>query len=63
MADQDGIPLSVRLEALIDRFGINELLSTLAAICWRKAAEAVDAEKDPGQWSKLAVRLGVVTEA
>jgi hypothetical protein len=60
MADRDRIP--PLLEALIDRYGINELLSALLAICWGRAAKAMEEGQDPSRWSELAVKLGATTE-
>jgi hypothetical protein len=50
------------LEVLMDRFGIRELLHTLVAVCWRRAAIAMEEGRDPNQWSELAVKLETVIE-
>jgi hypothetical protein len=60
MGELNSIQLSGKLEALIDNYGINELLSALLSVCWGKAARATEEGQDPGQWSELAVRLGAV---
>ena len=62
MADGAGCSLSVKLEALIDRYSIKELLYALISICWGRAAKATEKGQDPGQWSELAVRLGTAIE-
>jgi hypothetical protein len=54
--------LEALLQALVDRYGIKELLSALLTVCWGNAAKAVEEGQDPSQWSKLAVKLGLVIE-
>jgi hypothetical protein len=60
MADRNGP--SIKLETLIDNYGIKELLYVLLAICWGRAAKAAEEGQDPSQWSQLAVKLGAVIE-
>jgi hypothetical protein len=60
MGDRNHI--SQVLEVLIDRFGIRELLYALAAICWRRAADAMEEGRDHNEWSELAVKLETVIE-
>jgi hypothetical protein len=64
MVEPNPIPLKVRLEALIealiDHYGINELLSALMAVCWDKAAKAAEEAQDHSEWSKLALKLGAI---
>jgi hypothetical protein len=54
------IPLSVKLEALADNYGISEILSALLAICLTRAAAEATEGRDPGQWSEMAVKLSTV---
>jgi hypothetical protein len=58
MIEGTGYSLSVKLEALIDSYGIKELLHAVISICWGRAAKATEKGQDPSQWSELAVRLG-----
>jgi hypothetical protein len=60
MAEEKVISLSLKLEAMIDDYGIKELLYVLLAVCWSKAAQATTDGQDSSQWSELAVRLGAV---
>ena len=52
--------LEAPIEALVDSHGINELLSALIAVCWGKAAKAMEEGQDHSEWSTLAVKLGAV---
>jgi hypothetical protein len=61
MAEENGISLSLKLEALIDDCGIKELLHAIHSVCWGRAAKATEEGQDPSQWSELAVKLGVST--
>jgi hypothetical protein len=60
MAEEKVLSLSLKLEALIDNYGIKELLFVLLAVCWGKAAKAAEEGSDPMEWSELAVKLGAV---
>jgi hypothetical protein len=64
MVEPNRIPLNVRLEALlealIEHYGINELLSALMVVCWDKATKATEEGQDHSKWSKLAVKLGAI---
>jgi hypothetical protein len=60
MAEEKFIALSLKLEALIDDYGMKEFLFVLLSVCWGKAAKAKADGQDPAQWSELAVKLGAV---
>lgn len=60
--EKRGAFLSTKLEALIDSYGIKELLSTLVSICWGRVAKATEEGQNPSQWSELAVKLGTAIE-
>jgi hypothetical protein len=62
MGERNPPRLEALLQALIDRYGVKELLSALLAVCWGKAAKAAEDGQNPSQWSELAVRLGAVIE-
>jgi hypothetical protein len=54
--------LEALIEALVDRYGMKELLSALLTVCWGKATKAIEDGEDPTRWSELAVKLGTAIE-
>jgi len=57
MGEEEPIPLTLALEALIDRHGITAVLIAAVAVCWAKAARAEYEGQDPRIWQRLAMRL------
>lgn len=55
--EEEPIPLTLALEALIDRHDIIPVLIAIVAVCWVKAARAEHEGKDPRGWQRLAMRL------
>jgi hypothetical protein len=58
--EEEPIPLTLALEALIEQHGMNAVLIAAVAICWAKGAKAEDEGKDPRVWQRLAARLDQV---
>jgi hypothetical protein len=57
LGEEEPIPLTLALEALIDGHGITPVLIATVAVCWAKAAKAEHEGKDPRAWERLAMRL------
>jgi hypothetical protein len=55
--EEEPIPLTLTLQSLVDRHGMNAILIGMVAVCWAEAARTEEEGKDPRRWQRIASKL------